>query len=210
MKKEFHQSVVEIALNSMSAGFKEKFLADFPFELVREYADVPYTSDRFDDKYHTDHSYRLYLKGRDLHKIGEGDSIAEIVNFAQATTKVSDPMLVRYNIVKATHYLVDLCYPHVVETLWDKYHDKFEDQAANWLDTHRDLVEQLCKDYKPTPMRSVQNRCRAFAEEMYFDALDFLPVLKRNAYATDLQWATMVMKHIYIVMDWFATWERYL
>lgn len=216
MNTQFHRAVALIAFNSMDEGFREKFLTGFSLELLLEYCDVPYVSERFGESehLHIDHTYKLYLKGRDLHRIGEGDALGEIVKFSksiQELAKAENGMLVRYTIAKATHYLIDIAtFPHVNHEIWDKYHEKFESQASDWLLIHEHIVKELIKNYKPDPYRSVQNRVRAVAERAYFDSIDFLPCYKRNGMVTDLQWATLCCKHVYDVMDWFATFEKQL
>lgn len=216
MDKRFHRTAVEIAFNCMPVGYREKFLTDFSFDLLLETADIPYAANRFGEPehLHLDHCYKLYLKGRDLHKIGEGLALEELVYFGKSVIELhaqDNAQLVRYNIAKGTHYIIDLgTFPHVNEATWDKYHKYFEDLAADWLDLHRPLIEELTKNYKPDPMRSVQNRGRAIAKQAYFDSIDFLPALKRNGQITDLQWATMCCKHIYAVMNWFTTFEKCL
>lgn len=211
MNEKFHELVVGIAINSMSAEYRDKFLNGFSLALLNEYANVPYIPARFNEPEveHTLHTYKLALKGRDLHHNGEGNALGEVVNFAKGAVSAKDAMITRYNIAKATHYIIDIAtFPHVTEGVWDKYHLKFEDQVCSWLLSHQGIVEELVANYKPDPMRSVQNRVRAIAERSYFDALDFLPTFKRNGQITDLQWATLCCRHIYDTMDWFATFEK--
>lgn len=216
MDKKFHQLAVEIAFNAMPAEYREKYMAGFSFEMLMDACDIPYVPMQFgeNENLHLGHSYKLYLKGRDLHKIGSNVAMDEAVNYAKSVPelfKENKNVLVRYNIAKGTHYVIDIAtFPHVCEATWDKYHSKFEDLASVWLESHKGLVEELTVNYKPDPMKSVSNRIRAMAEEAYFASLDFLPPLKRNTQLTDLQWATMCVKHVYSIMDWFATFERYL
>jgi hypothetical protein len=107
--------------------------------------------------------------------------------------------------------VIDLStYPHVNESTWDKYHTKFEDLASVWFEYHQQLVEELVLNYKPDPMRSVPNRCRKIADDAYFASIDYLPALKRNGQITDLQWASMVVQHCYNLMDWFASFDKWL
>lgn len=216
MEKRFHQLAAEIAMSAMPEGYREKFLSGFSFELLLEYADVPYVTDRYGEPehLHIDHTYKLYLKGRDLHHVGDGNALEEVVSFSksiQQLSKEGNGLLVRYNIAKATHYVIDLAtFPHVIDKDWDKYHTAFEDHAANWLEAHKTLVDELVINYKPNAMRSVQNRMRAIAERTYFHSLDFLPCYKRNSQITDLQWVNLSVKHIYDLMDWFATFQNQL
>ncbi len=216
MLKKFHMLAVEVAFNSMPVQYRKKYLTGFSFELLQEYADIPYVPSVFNEPeyLHLDHSYKLYLRGRDLHKIGEGRALEEVLNFAQQIqelNKQEKSQLVRLSVAKGTHYVIDIgTYPHVNEVTWDKYHAKFEDMAADWFDVHKHLVEELVQNYKPEVMKSVPNRARSIAENAYFASLDFLPKLKRGGLITDLQWATMCVKQVYAVMDWFATFERCL
>ena len=214
MNTEFHRIATTIAFNAMPEGFREKFLQDFSFDLLLEYVDVPYTARKFGEPedLHLGHSYKLTLKGRDLHRAGETGALDEIVTLAKGAetlAKEGKHMLVRYNIAKGAHYIVDLgTFPHVVDGSWDKYHTKFEDQAAHWLKYNTRVIEDLVRNYSPIPMRSVQNRCRAIAEEAFFDAMDFLPTYKRNGCVTDLQWASLCCKQVYALMDWFSTFLK--
>jgi len=216
MNRKFHMLAVDIAFNAMPVEYRKKFLAGFSFDMLLETADIPYVPNRFGEQedLHLDHSFKLYLKGRDLHKIGEGNALEELVQFSKSVVelyKQDNPQLVRYNIAKGTHYVIDIgTYPHVNEATWDKYHTKFEDLAGSWLDLHKHLVEELVKNYRPEPMRSVHNRSRAIAEDAYFASADYLPTLKRGGIITDLQWVTVCTKHIYAVMDWFSTFESCL
>ena len=216
MNKKFHILAVQTAFNAMPIEYREKFLTGFSFDLLLEAADIPYVAGAFGEKdhLHLGHSYKLYLKGRDLHKIGEGSALEESITFANGVHeafKQGNPLVIRYNIAKGTHFVIDLgTFSHVNEVTWDKYHQRFEDQAATWIEHHLHLVEELVQNYKPDPMRSVQNRCRKIAEDAYFASIDYLPALKRNGQITDLQWAEMTVRHCYNLMDWFSSFERFL
>jgi hypothetical protein len=214
MNSRFHQLSAEVAMNAMPSEFRKKFLDGFSMELIQEYADIPYVPAKFEEneELHLNHSYKLVLKGRDLHKVGESTVLNEVITLAKGAENLSKEgkaMLVRYNIVKASHYLVDIMtYPHVNVTTWDKYHAKFEDNAATWLELHKSVVEELAANYTPNPMKSVPNRVRALAEGAYYDSLEFLPTYKRNGMVADLLWASMCVKQIYALMDWFYTFNK--
>ena len=212
MDKKFHMLAVELAFNAMPADFREKFLTDFSFDLLLETADIPYEPSEYGEKaeLHRGHCLKLYLKGRDLHKIGDSTVIEELTTFAHGAQH-GNSLVTRYNISKGTHFIIDIgTYCHVNESTWDKYHTKFEDLASVWFEYHQHLVEELVLNYKPDPMRSVPNRCRKIADDAYFASIDYLPALKRNAQITDLQWASMVVQHCYNLMDWFASFEKCL
>lgn len=200
----------------MPFKFREKFLDGFSIELLKEYADIPYMPTQYgeNEELHLNHSYKLALKGRDLYRVGETDAFDELITLSNGILNLADignENLVRFNIAKSTHYIIDLAtYPHVNEGLWDKYHGKFEDISADWLETHKNIIENLVLNYTPNPMKSIPSRVRSLMEEAFFDSIDFLPAFKRNGIVTDLQLATMCCKQIYNLMDWFATFEKLL
>lgn len=214
MDIEFHRIATTIAFNAMPEGFREKFLQGFSFELLLEYVDVPNTARKFGEPedLHLGHSYKLTLKGRDLHRAGETGALDELVALAKGAHTLAGEgkdALVRYSIAKGAHYIIDLgTFPHVAGSSWDKYHTKFEDQASSWLKYNTRIIEDLVSSYTPTPMRSVKNRARSIAEEAFFDAMDFLPTYKRNGCITDQQWTVMCCKHVYALIDWFATFFK--
>lgn len=119
MKTKFHQSIVDIAFQSMPVEYRNKFLTGFSHELLLEYSDVPYVSDRFrePEHLHIDHTYKLQLKGNNLHRIGESNALGEVVNFSDSIKElalVKNYNLVKYNIAKATHYIIDIAtFAHV-------------------------------------------------------------------------------------------------
>lgn len=212
MDKKFHMLAVQTAFKAMPADFQEKFLTDFAFDLLLETADIPYESDTYGENadLHRGHCLKLYLKGRDLHKIGDSSLLEELGSFAHGAQQ-GNSLVARYNIAKGTHFIIDLgTYCHVNEATWDKYHAKFEDLSSTWFEYHLGVVEDLVANYKPDPMRSIPNRCRKIADDAYFASIDYLPALKRNAQITDLQWASMVVRHVYNVMDWFSSFEKWL
>jgi hypothetical protein len=212
MIKKFHQLAVATAFNAMPTDFKERFLADFSFDLLLEAGDIPYEPECFGEKaeLHRGHCLKLYLKGRYLHKIGDSTVLEQLTTFAYGAQQ-DNPLVVCYNIAKGTHFLIDIgTYPHVNEAIWDKYHTKFEELASTWFEYHQLIISELVQNYKPFPMRSVPNRCRKIADEAYFASIDYLPALKRNGQITDLQWASMVATHCYNLMDWFSTFEKFL
>ena len=216
MDKKFHTLAVQIAFNAMPASYKEKFLTDFSFDLLLEAADIPYEGDTFGENQslHRGHCLKLYLKGRDLHKIGDSNILEELSLYSAGVNEASkqgNDLVVRYNIAKGCHFIVDLAtYCHVNESTWDKYHTKFEDLSSVWIEYHQGLVAELVQRYKPDPMRSVPNRCRKIADDAFFASMDYLPALKRNGQITDLQWAGMTVQHCYNLMDWFSTFEKFL
>jgi len=212
MNKKFHMLAVQTAFNAMPADFREKFLTDFSFDLLLETSDIPYEATEYGEKpeLHRGHCLKLYLKGRDLHKLGNSTILDELSTFAQGAQK-GNVLVTRYNIAKGAHFIIDIgTYPHVNEATWDKYHLRFEDLSSTWFEYHLPLVQELVKNYVPDPMRSVPNRCRKIADEAFFSSLDYLPSLKRNAQITDLQWAEMVVKHCYNLMDWFSSFDKWL
>lgn len=216
MNTEFHRIATTIAFEAMPEDFKEKFLSGFSFELLLEYVDVPYVPQQFgeDESLHLGHSYKLLLKGRDLHRVGDTTALDEIANYAKGVPTLIENgqgSLARFNIAKGAHYITDIgTFPHVNAGTWDKYHTKYEDLASVWLCSHKGLVEDLIKNYNPNPMRNVQNRVRSITERAFFDSMDFLPAFRRNGLPTDLQIATMCCNHIYDLMDWFSTFEKAL
>lgn len=200
----------------MPSEFREKFLDGFSIELLKEYADISYIPCQYgeNEKLHLNHSCKLVLKGRNLHRIGGPAVIDELITLAKGAENLAaegNKNLVRFNIAKSTHYIIDLAtYPHVNEGVWDKYHSKFEDISADWLEAHKSIIENLVSNYTPNPMKSIPNRVRSITEEAFFDSIDFLPAFKRKCMVTDLQLANMCCKQIYNLMDWFATFEKLL
>lgn len=214
--KVYHDTIVEIAFKHIPASYQQRFTVGFPFELFLEYSHVPYVSDRVSELpfEHVDHCYKLHLKGRDLYHVGDGDVLAEIVKLGKAMPELAlagEDELVRMNIAKGTHYIIDIAtFPHAVFEGWNKYHVKFENFAATWLEANKDVIARLTENYVLDPFRSIQNRARAIAEDTYTSSLEYLPTLKRNAVISDRLMANMACKHVEYVMNWLATFEKCL
>jgi len=216
MLAKFHKLAVQTAFNAMPSNFQEKFLTGFSFDLLLESSSIPneITTYGEDVELHRDHCLKLYLKGRDLHKIGDSTVLEELQALAvgaQEAFKRGDSLVTRYNIARGTHFIVDLgTYPHVNEVIWDKFHMPFEEQAADWIERHTRLVSELVANYAPTPMRSIPNRCRKIADDAYYTSTNFLPCFKRHGQITDLQWAEMATQQCYNLMNWFSSFNAIL
>lgn len=212
MDRKFHTLCLQTAFSGMQAEFREKFLTGFSLDLLLETADIPYEPTEFGEiaDMHRGHCLKLYLKGRDLHKIGDSTVIEDLVTFTHGAQQ-GNALVTRYNIAKGTHFIIDIgTYPHVNEATWDKYHARFEELSSTWFEYHQSLVEELVQHYKPDPMRSIPNRCRKIADDAFFASMNYLPSLKRNGQITDMQWASMTVQHVYNLMDWFASFDKWL
>lgn len=214
MNKEFHQTIVQIALNYMPKSFQDFMITEtYTKEQMSIDADIPDMVDKDnitqDAEIHHAHSYKLE-KVDDKIKWIDGDCLERLKGICSdahdfhAENKLD---MLRYSLSKMTHYIVDgsgCTYPHNHRGQpWAKYHEPFESSMGKFIVAHKD--ELMNTTFKFEPVKDIYKYCRENAFSMFDEGMNVVTNFEKGIDMTDPEKLELCKKAVQRIGDIWTT-----